>query len=165
MPASVRSTRRLAHWNQLAVWLSVLTEQSTVCSGAVRLPSDITNDKLLVYIRISLQHLFPSLPLEHKTWTCCCLSGARSPDQGPGVETQEFGLGTLSMRVMFREAGANVGKDTASSYACWAEICNPPKGTEWSKFARPELSLMHSEDVKHMPDSAMAFLAQGLLQL
>lgn len=84
--------------------------------------------------------------------------------QTKGVETQQSGLGTLSMRVTFREAAANLGKDTASSHSCWAEILSPPKGTEWSKFARPELSLMHNEDVKHMLDSAVAILALGLLQ-
>lgn len=59
-----------------------------------------------------------------------------------------------------REAATSLGNGAAPSCSSWAKILSPPKGRAWSKFARPVLSLLRTEDVQKQKHScsARAFL-------
>lgn len=108
--------------------------------------------------------LCPSLPFGPKTWPCWCLSGATSPDQGSWSQASEIWRGSARVRGTSREATTRLGNDAPPSHSSWAETRSPPKGTAWSRFARPALSLMHAKGVHHTLDSAMAHLAQSVLE-
>lgn len=134
-------------------------------SGCCLIPLTI---KPLVCLSTSLKHtdvpfvlLFPVDPKPGPVGAC----------QEPGVQTKDpeakplrSGGDLLRVRGTSREATTRLGNDAAPSRSSWAEIRSPPKCTTWPRFARPAISLMHSEGVHHTLDSAMAHLAQGVLE-
>lgn len=106
--------------------------------------------------------LCSALPLDLKPGPVAACQEPDIQTKGPEAKTQRSG-DFLWMRTS-REATTNLVNYTARSHLSWAEILSPPKGTAWSKSARPALPLIRTEDVQHTLDSATALLAKGLLQ-